>query len=100
MEKRPQTNIRFIHLRNNNIDGSISPNGGMTIAYTRNEKGLVVGWASAKCHIRDNFNKVKGRMKAAGRLLSAHYYNDCPELNEKTFIEKCNEQYQVMMKGI
>lgn len=93
MEKRPQTNVRFIHCRNLQEDGSISPKGGMTIAYNINKEGFVVGWAAAKCNIKDTFNKAYGRMKAAGRLLSQDYYNDVPEVSEKSFVEQTVNAY-------
>lgn len=86
VEQRPQSNVRFIHCRNLNEDGSINPKGGMTVAYNINKEGLVVGWAAASCHIRDTYNKLIGRMKASGRLLSDKYYKECPEIEEKTFI--------------
>lgn len=67
-------NIKYIHCRNINQDGSVMPHGGLTIAYVLNKSFKVVGWAAAKCCNKDNFNKHVGRMKAAGRLLSAQYY--------------------------
>ena len=38
MENRPQSNVRFVHCRNLQEDGTISPKGGMTIAYNINKE--------------------------------------------------------------
>lgn len=94
MKTRPQSNIKFVHCRNINQDGSVKPHGGMTIAYAINESFKVVGWAAAKCNIKDMYNKHVGRMKAAGRMLSNEYYQECPEIDEKTFIKNAQNGYQ------
>ena len=47
-----------------------------------------------KCNIKDMYNKHVGRMKAAGRMLSNEYYQECPELDEKTFIKNAQDGYQ------
>lgn len=94
MANRPTSNIKFIHCRNINQDGTINPNGGLTIAYNINKDFKVVGWAGAKCHTKDNYNKQIGRRKSAGRLLSDKYYNPVNETNESDFIQKTQEGYQ------
>lgn len=94
MQARPVTNIKFVHCRNINKDGTINPNGGLTIAYNINSEFKVVGWAAAKCHTNDNYNKKLGRMKASGRLLSNKYYNTCEEMEETKFIQQTQEGYQ------
>ena len=91
---RPTTNIKFIHCRHTNKDGSVNPHGGMTIAYVINNTFKVVGWAAAKCNLKDNYNKHVGRMKAAGRMLSNKYYQECPEIEEKTFIQNAQDGYK------
>ena len=85
--------VKFIHCRNKNQDGSISPQGGLTIAYTLNEKFKVVGWAAARCNDKDIYNKHIGRAKSAGRLLSDKWYQDCPEIDEKSFIQQSQDGY-------
>lgn len=87
-------NVKFVHCRNTTETGEVLPNGGMTIAYVMNDKFKVVGWAAAKCHVNDPFVKHTGRVKAAGRLNSGHYYQECPELDEKTFIEQSLNGYK------
>lgn len=94
VEKRPTSNVKFVHCRHLNDDGSIRPHGGMTIAYNLNAQHKVVGWAAAKCHSKDMFVKALGRMKAAGRLLSAAYYQECPEIDEKTFVTQAINGYK------
>lgn len=86
--------IKYIHCRNHNNDGSINPNGGLTIAYVINSDFKVVGFAAAKCHNKDNYNKQIGRMKASGRLLSAQFYTEMPEIDEQTFINDAQHGYQ------
>lgn len=93
MNSHPKTNIKFIHCRNTK-QGIVQPKGGLTIAYCINEKFKVVGWAAARCNMKDIYNKHVGRMKAAGRLLSSKYYQDAPETDEKTFIQQTQEGYQ------
>jgi hypothetical protein len=68
--------------------------GGMTIAYAVNQDNKVLGYAGAKCHSNDNYNKKIGRAKATGRMKSATYYQECPELDEKTFINSTLTGYQ------
>lgn len=94
MSNRPQSNIKFIHCRNIDKQGVVSPKGGLTVAYCLNNQFKVVGWAAAKCNNKDTYNKHVGRMKAAGRMLSAQYYQDSPEIEEKTFIQQTQEGYQ------
>ena len=86
-------NIKFVHCRNKKNDGSVMPNGGLTIAYVLNGAFKVVGFAAARCNPKDHYNKHIGRMKAAGRLLSSEYYTDVPEIEEKTFIQQSQEGY-------
>lgn len=89
--KKPQ--IKYIHCRNVDGDGSVMPHGGLTIAYTLNPAFKVVGWAAAKCNIKDTYNKHVGRAKSAGRMLSAAWYQECPEMDEKEFIQQAQEGY-------
>ena len=91
---RPVSNIKFIHCRNKEKNGTIQPTGGLTIAYNVNSDYKVVGWAAAKCHTKDLYNKHVGRMKASGRLLSVKYYQEAPEIDEATFIKQTQDGYQ------
>jgi len=93
MPTRPQSNIKFIHCRHKDLNGGIKPHGGLTIAYTINDKFKVVGWAAAKCNLKDMYNKHVGRMKAAGRMLSNQHYQECPEIDEKTFIKNAQDGF-------
>ena len=92
--KQIPKNVKFVHCRNISDDGQVQPTGGMTVAYVLNEKFKVVGWAAAKCHNHDHFVKHTGRAKAAGRLNSGHYYTECPEMDEKAFIEDTINGYK------
>ena len=94
MATRPVSSIKFIHCRSVNKDGTIKPQGGLTIAYNLNANFKVGGWAAAKCHEKDLYNKQVGRMKSSGRLLSETYYHDEPETDESTFIQQAKEGYQ------
>ena len=90
---RPISNIKFIHCRNTDKNGTIHPTGGLTIAYNLNSDFKVVGWAAAKCHEKDLYNKQVGRMKSSGRLLSERYYQEAPEIDETTFIKQTKDGY-------
>lgn len=65
----PDRDTKFIHLRHTQLDGDISPVGGVTIAYRANPNGTV-HYAVARCSMDDRFVKAQGRAKAAGRLAS------------------------------
>lgn len=92
--KQTFKNVKFVHCRQHHPDGSVNPHGGLTIAYVMNAAFKVVGFSAARCNIRDMYNKQVGRMKSAGRLLSEHWYEEVPEIDEKTFIEQALEGYQ------
>lgn len=77
--------IKFLHIRPMSETGSPLTKGGKTIAYVLDEQqDRVYGYAEAKCHEKDNFNKHQGRAKAAGRLRSPRYYKEV-NLSEKQF---------------
>jgi uncharacterized Rossmann fold enzyme len=74
------TDPKFIHMRHHQVYhsiygaqviGSISPRGGVTIAY--HQDGDNWTYAIAKCNTADNFVKATGRNKSAGRLRSVHH---------------------------
>ena len=91
---------KFIHCRQINQEGKITPNGGMTIAYTLNNEFKVVGFAVAKCHMKDHYNKKVGRMKAKGRLKSPNYYIEVnPPMAEQEFIEGAFNGYKTNING-
>ena len=78
--------IKFFHRRNHTLDGNTTVKGGTTTAYVVDENNLVIGYAQAQCHEKDNFCKHTGRVKAEGRLKSPRYYNDTMErMEEKEF---------------
>lgn len=62
--------VKFIHLRNFNADGSVATRGGITIAYReeRDDNGPVARYAAAYCSERDNYCRSTGRAIAQGRL--------------------------------
>lgn len=62
--------IKYAHRRL--IDpntGHTAGKGGITIAYERIDENTIA-FAVARCHERDNFCKMQGRVKSAGRLKS------------------------------
>lgn len=58
--------VIFHHVRNQKIVGR----GGATFAMALDADRNVVAFAVAKCHLKDNFCKLTGRVKAASRLAS------------------------------
>lgn len=76
---------KFIHIRSYNVDGSVCPRGGITIAYIIDGNSIYA--AEALCHPNDNFNKHIGRAKAAGRLKSDKYRFVYPLLDGETVKE-------------
>lgn len=93
MNKIP-ANVKFIHCRDKDANGNIKTHGGLTIAYVLNNNFKVIGWAGAKCHPNDRFVKKIARAKAAGRLNSGQYYQECPERDEASFIEETHAGYK------
>ncbi len=94
MPQQVTSKIKFIHCRNLSANNAVLPHGGLTIAYVLNEQFKVVGWAAAKCSNKDVYNKQVGRMKSEGRLSSNEYYQECPEINEQTFINQTHEGFK------
>ena len=67
--------VYFTHMRLHDDEGNIYPNGGVTIAFTFEEKENtgVINYAVAICSKFDGFEKRQGRVKSAGRLKSPHH---------------------------
>lgn len=61
--------MKFVHIRQFNIEGDVEGKGGTTVAYEFQAAG-VVKFAVAKCRDTDNFCKATGRVKAAGKMKS------------------------------
>lgn len=61
----------FWHLRHYNDEtGEVLPTGGITLAWRYFPDQDLVHLSSSMCNTSDLFNKAKGRLLAAGRLLS------------------------------
>ncbi|MCI0558368.1 MAG: hypothetical protein MN733_07720 [Nitrososphaera sp.] len=61
----------FWHLRHyDDESGETLPTGGITLAWRYFPDQDLVHLALSMCNITDHFNKAKGRLLAAGRLLS------------------------------
>lgn len=95
--------IKFIHIRNmfnenNGDDSYISCKGGKTIAFEvfkhpENDNRVVVHYAEAKCHERDNFCRRIGRIKSSGRLHS-------DRLHQELVIEDSDSIYDAIMAAV
>ena len=80
--------LKFFYKRYKNLDGSTSPRGGITIAYTVKDEFLL--FAEAHCHPKDNFNKHTGRAKSAGRFKSNTWRTSIPIKPEENPIDILN----------
>lgn len=62
--------IKFRHYRNVNADGTVSSNGGATLAFCddEGEKGKFFAGSFAFCNDKDNYCRAYGRAKAKGML--------------------------------
>lgn len=87
--------VKYIHFRHQYPDtikdgvltvGGFKPHGGMTIAYYE-EDGHVSGFAVARCHSKDRYQKSLGRIIATGRLHSYEYYTQV-NMAEQDFFKK------------
>lgn len=69
MSQNQDSNVKFLHYRERNQDGSWNSRSGRTFAYQDQGNGSFKV-AVSKCHYNDNFNKTLARARAAGRLNS------------------------------
>ena len=84
---------KYLHLRK--IDPvaptiTVLPNGGMTVAYIVDDNKMVSGFAMAKCHSNDTYNKYYGRVKSTGRLKSQKYFVEA-NIEEQKFIQQMHD---------
>lgn len=61
--------MKFLHIRNLDIEGNVMGKGGTTVAYERQGAG-VMKFTVAKCCDTDNYCKKAGRVKSAGKMQS------------------------------
>lgn len=59
-------NIKFMHFRSFNNDGTVNARGGLTVAYY--EKDGFYTFAYSRCSGKDNYNRHAGRLLAVDRL--------------------------------
>ena len=85
---------KFLHIRNQSKEGTTLSHGGLTIAYLLDDKYNVIGFAPARCHINDNYNKKVGRIKSEGRLKSDKFFVQVHEEPENTFLSRCQEMFK------
>lgn len=90
--------IKFLHFRytrkraaTNGVVTEIDARGGVTVAYVTVANG--VRYATAKCHVKDNFVKAQGRIKAQGRLKSVAQSNVWSG-TEQEFVENITSMIQ------
>jgi hypothetical protein len=73
--------VKFLHFRFLNEQKNIAPKGGLTVAYmlqyadqdrptTLEPRMSAIEFEFAECSQKDHYNKRKGRLISAGRLLS------------------------------
>jgi hypothetical protein len=88
--------IKYLHFRYTTPDvikegtyqpGRVLSTGGMCVAYQLDDNYQVLGFAIARCHKHDNYNKEQGRVKATGRLLSPTYFVQT-QLDEQEFMAR------------
>lgn len=79
-----QFDVKYLHYRQYNADGTIDPRGGMTIAFVEDENGII-HYAQAACSRKDNFRRSTGRNYARARLFTPHPSYARTQLSEKAF---------------
>lgn len=90
--------VKFIHIRRHDIDGSISPLGGGTVAYEVDlDTGMVSRAASSFCNPRDNFSRHTGRVKAQGRLNSKRWVIELGNIHEREFVAKIRAENENLL---
>lgn len=73
-EKRNDKIVKFHHMRNKDIDGSIIPHGGITVGWIEDEDHVV--FSLAFCSMQDLYNKKFGKELVSKRLASVSFEND------------------------
>lgn len=84
---------KYLHLRAIDPNAPVIttlPKGGMTVAYIIDDNKMVLGFAMAKCHKNDTYNKYLGRVKSTGRLKSSAYFTET-HTEEQEFIQKMHD---------
>ena len=84
---------KYLHLRAlDPVAATITvlPKGGMTVAYVVDDNKMVSGFAMAKCHSNDTYNKYFGRVKSTGRLKSPSYFTET-HMEEQQFIQRMHD---------
>lgn len=66
--------IKYLHVRQIDDEGNLSPNGGLTVAYTCTLTDIIL--QVARCHENDLFCHRIGRAIATGRLQSGKVANE------------------------
>ena len=67
--------LRFVHFRNFDAKGFISPFGGLTVGWVSDPKSNdTVLFSLARCSKRDMFNKKKARRICEARMRGGKYY--------------------------
>lgn len=83
-------NPKFMYFRFRNPEGEFIARGGLVLAYNEvTEKHIV--YAASSCHMNDNFNRITGRKKAAGRLQSPNY--------AQSFVGSIDDLQNAVLKG-
>lgn len=103
--KRQLANVRFVHLRDTDLDGRISTYGGATIAYidtvTADDTPITYA-AVAYCHTTDRYNKETGRAKSEGRLVQLIAANgslaECTHLGDDKYFVVWDEPKTAIAK--
>lgn len=84
---------KYLHLRAIDPNApvvTVLPKGGMTVAYVVDDNKMVSGFAMAKCHYNDTYNKYYGRVKSTGRLKSPSYFTET-HMEEQKFIAEMHK---------
>lgn len=61
--------VRYRHLRNYNLDGTVSQYGGSTICTVYDDETQQVSIGYSLCHECDTFNRKLGRTISHGRAM-------------------------------
>lgn len=97
-----ESKVSFMHLRPTEVVATPTGDrecpatkGGTTIAYkveaSAGETAYVVSYAFASCHPIDNYSRVQGRAKAAGRLQSTRFAKTFTVTDKDTVIKTLTE---------
>lgn len=87
--------IKYIHVRDLDVNDRPLPTGGITVAYDSQFGVKDVMYAYARCSPKDHYKRKQGAVKATGRMKSPRYVHTFTlEGNDPVVVQVLNHVFQ------